>query len=269
MNLIEIITNEMKLRNYSKNTLDSYIRVVREVYIFFGKPLNELKTEDLKKYLLHLHDQGKSSQSISLAANAINFLYTQIYKKSDFEKIRHPKKSKKLPIVLNREEIRLILSQTNNLKHKTILGLSYGSGLRVSEVVNLKVQDIDCVDRTVIIRQGKGKKDRISVLSENLIDSINSMIAGKEKNDYVFISERGGCLTTETVQKIFKNCLQKSGVKKPATFHSLRHSFATHLLENGVDIRYVQELLGHQNIRTTQIYTRLTNPGFKKIKSPF
>ena len=202
MNLVEIITNEMKLRNYSRNTISSYIGAVRGLYNFFKKSPRLLQTEDLKKYLLYLQDQGKSSQSISLVANAINFLYSQIYKRNGFLKFRHPKRSKKLPVVLNREEIKNIFSQTDNLKHKILLSLSYGSGLRVSEAINMRVQDLDLIEKTVTIRQGKGKKDRISVLPESLINDLTMLAAGKSGGDYVFFSERGGHITAEPAQKV-------------------------------------------------------------------
>jgi len=147
--------------------------------------------------------------------------------------------------------------------------MAYGSGLRLSELAQLRVNDLDLDELTIHIKLGKGKKDRISVIPARLKNDLNSIIAVKSPDDYLFVSERGGNLTTRTIQKIFTQALNKSGVKKAATFHSLRHSFATHLLENGIDIRYVQELLGHANIRTTQIYTHVTNPGLKKIKSPY
>ncbi len=148
------------------------------------------------------------------------------------------------------------------------MSLSYGAGLRVSEVVALKVQDMDLAELTIHIKQAKGQKDRISVVPESISDELKNLFVEKANNDFVFVSERGGKLTTRTTQKVFENALRNSGVKKHATFHSLRHSFDTHLLENGTDVRYVQELLGHANIRTTQIYTQVTNPKLKNIKSP-
>src|SRR3989344_1869259 len=160
------------------------------------------------------------------------------------------------------------LESTQNTKHKLLLSLSYGAGLRVSEVIVLKVKDIDFDEMTIHIKNAKGQKDRISVLPEKLIDNLKVLLSEKTSNDFVFASERGGKLTTRTAQKVFERSLKKAEIKKDATFHSLRHSFATHLLENGVDVRYVQELLGHQNIRTTQIYTHVTNPSLKNIKSP-
>lgn len=182
--------------------------------------------------------------------------------------ISSAKKPKSLPTVLSRSEVNRILESTKNAKHRLLLSLAYGAGLRVSEVVSLKVQDLDVEELTVHIKQAKGQKDRISVMPESLTDSLKNLVAGKSGNDFVFASERGGVLTTRTAQKVFENSLASSGVQKDATFHSLRHSFATHLLENGTDVRYVQELLGHSNIRTTQVYTQVTNPKLKNIRSP-
>jgi len=149
-----------------------------------------------------------------------------------------------------------------------MLALAYGAGLRVSEIINLKVEDLQLGELTIHLKNAKGKRDRITVMPEKLKNDIKNLIASKDTDDYVFASERGGKLSERTAQKVFENSLAKSKIKKKATFHSLRHSFATHLLENGVNVRFVQELLGHQNIRTTQLYTKVTNPRLKNIKSP-
>jgi site-specific recombinase XerD len=267
-NLIDIVAQEMSIRNYSRKTIAAYSRIYTELYRKVGRPLRDITEEEIKNYLHGKVQAGLASQSIALAANALNFLYTQIYHRTDFQKIRHPKKTNALPVVLTKAEIERIIAQTNNLKHKTMLGIAYAAGLRVSEVVELRVADIAPEELTVTIRQGKGKKDRLSILSPRLLDDLRTFTAGKDGKRHVFESERGGKLTTATLQKVFQHCLKKSGIKKSATFHSLRHSFATHLLENGVDVRYVQELLGHANIRTTQLYTKVTNPALKNIKSP-
>ena len=174
-----------------------------------------------------------------------------------------------MPVVLSRKEIEGIISKIYNQKHKFVIILGYAAGLRISEVVNLRVKDIDLEELTIHIKNAKGKKDRITIFPKKLISGLRELIFDKKRNDFVFESTRGGKLTTSSLQKILKNALRKSGIKKDATFHSLRHSFATHLLENGTDVRYVQELLGHQNIRTTQLYTQVTNPNLKNIKSPF
>ena len=182
--------------------------------------------------------------------------------------LKFAKRSKKLPIVLSREEIKNIIEAIKNPKHKLIISLAYGAGLRISEVISLKVKDVNLEELTIHLKNAKGKKDRITIFSEKIKTDLRHLIADKNPNNYLFESERGGKLTERTAQKVFENALRKAGIKKDATFHSLRHSFATHLLENGVDVRYVQELLGHQNIRTTQIYTQVTNPKLKNIRSP-
>jgi len=218
--------------------------------------------------LLHCEQKRISPQSRNLYLNAIKFYYRNVVKDLQKIEIQSAKKPKSLPTVLSRSEVAKILESPKNTKHKLLLSLAYGEGLRVSEVIGLKVQDLDFEELTVHIKQAKGQKDRISVMPTSLIDGLKNLIAGKNKNGLVFASERGGILTTRTAQKVFENALRDSGIKKDVTFHSLRHSFATHLLENGTDVRFVQELLGHQNIRTTQIYTHVTNPKLKNIKSP-
>jgi len=203
-----------------------------------------------------------------LYLNSIKFYYYNVIKAPKKIDIKSAKRNKNLPVILNRNEIARLIEVTNNKKHKLILSITYGSGLRVSEVVNLKVKDVDINNLTLHIKKAKGKKDRITVIPEKIKNDLEMMINSRDSNEYVFTSERGGKLTTRTAQKIFTNAMKKAKIKKEATFHSLRHSFATHLLENRVDIRYVQELLGHQNIRTTQRYTQVTNPKLRNIKSP-
>ncbi len=174
----------------------------------------------------------------------------------------------KLPIVLTREEIGEIFSEIKNVKHKLMLGLMYSSGLRVSEIVNVRVNNFDFKNRLLRIVEAKGGKDRTTILSEKIIASFEKYTKDKQGNDYIFESNRGGKMTTRAVQKIFTNALKKSKLKKDASCHCLRHSFATHLLENGTDIRYIQELLGHRRLETTQIYTKVCSNKLKNIKSP-
>jgi len=259
---------ELKIRNYSQKTVKSYLYGLKEYFSFKKASLENLDVENIKEFLLRSEQKGVSAQSRNLFLNAIKFYYRNVVKDSQKVDIRSAKKSKSLPVVLSRKEIEQILLSTQNAKHKLLLSLAYGAGLRVSEVIAVKVKDVDLDEMTIHIKKAKGQKDRISVLPEKLIDNLRNVIAGRSSNDFVFASERGGKLTARTAQKIFENSLKKAGIKKDATFHSLRHSFATHLLENGVDVRYVQELLGHQNIRTTQRYTQVTNPKLKNIKSP-
>lgn len=262
------LKDELRLRNYSQKTIKTYLACV-ENYLKTKKTNLEIVDIDfIKQYLLSKIDKGKSSQTTNQNLQAINFFCWNVLKFRGKIDIHFAKTPSKLPIVLSRDEIQKILSAISNEKHKLMLALAYSAGLRVSEIINLKIKDINLAELIMHIKSAKGNKDRITIFPEKLVVDIRKLISNNNFNDYVFVSERGGKLTERTAQKVFENALQKAGIQKDATFHSLRHSFATHLLENGVDVRYVQELLGHANIRTTQIYTKVTNPMLKNIKSP-
>ncbi len=267
-NILDKTDRILRLRNYSPKTRKSYLLYIRKYIKFSKKAGIKNKQEAIEEFLLDKHKRKQSPQTINLAQSAVKFLYTEVLKDPQKIDLKFAKRNKKLPIVLSREEIKKIIQATGNAKYKLMILLAYACGLRVSEVVNLKVADLDIDELVVHIKGAKGKKDRISVLPKKLQDDLRNIIAGKSSEDYIFSSNRGGKLTTTSLQKMFRKSLKKSKIKKSATFHSLRHSFATHLLENGVDVRYVQELLGHSNIRTTQRYTQVTNPSLKNIKSP-
>lgn len=260
--------NELRLRNYSPKTIKSYLNCLRDYFNFKKINLETIDEENIKEFLLRKKDKNYAPQTINLYLNAIKFFYREVSKNYQKINIKFAKRTKKLPIVLSRQEIKKIIDSVKNLKHKLILSLAYGAGLRVSEAINLRVKDINLDELTIHLKNAKGKKDRITIFPGKIKNDIQNLIAGKNSNDYLFESERGGRLSERTLQKIFGKALKNAKIKKDATFHSLRHSFATHLLENGIDIRYVQELLGHQNIRTTQIYTQVSNPNIKRIKSP-
>jgi site-specific recombinase XerD len=271
MNLQELlgkIKDELRLRNYSPRTVESYLGCLNEYFKVVKVIKCEPEISIIKKYLLEKQDRGQSSQTINLHLQAIKYFYREIMKSKAEVDIKFAKTASKLPVVLSRKEIEKMIDSIKNPKHKLLIALSYGAGLRVSESINLKIKDIDQDEPTIHIKGAKGNKDRISLFSEKLLLQFKEIIAIGSANDYVFESNQGGRLTERTAQKVFENALEKAGIKKEATFHSLRHSFATHLLENGVDVRYVQELLGHANIRTTQIYTKVTNPALRRIKSP-
>lgn len=260
--------SELKIRNYSSATIRSYRHGLKTYLTFKHRDFRNADEASIREFLLMLEQKGASPQTRNLFLNAIKFYYRDVIHTPDRLGIRMARKNQSLPVVLSRGEIAAILDETHNIKHRLLLSLAYGAGLRVSEAVKLKIADLDLGELTIHIKQGKGGKDRISLIPKRLVPDIRNLTAGRMAEDFVFVSERGGNLTTRTAQKIFEHGVHKAGINKPATFHSLRHSFATHLLENGVDIRYVQELLGHQNIRTTQLYTHVTNPGLKRIRSP-
>ncbi|MFH0969648.1 MAG: site-specific tyrosine recombinase/integron integrase [Patescibacteria group bacterium] len=266
--LLEKIEDELKLRNYSQKTIKSYLICLSDYFNFIKIVKKDPDIALIKKYLLDKQARGQAPQTINLYLNAIKYFYREIFKSNVKIGLKFAKTSKKLPTVLSRTEIEKIIKSIENKKHKLLISLSYGAGLRVSETINLKIKDVDLEELTLHIKNSKGSKDRITIFPEKLKTDLAEIMALRDKNDYVFESERSGKLTERTAQKVFENALAKTGIQKDATFHSLRHSFATHLLENGVDIRYVQELLGHANIRTTQLYTKVTNPILKNIKSP-
>lgn len=265
---LQKLEDKLRLRKYSPKTVKSYVACVAEYLQAKQKDFNLIDVDFIKKYLLSKVDKGFSSQTTNQHLQAINFFCWNVLKYQGKIDIRFAKTPSKLPIVLSRDEIQSILLEINNEKHNLMIALAYAGGLRVSEIINLKVKDINLAELTIHIKGAKGNKDRITILPEKLVKNIEKLISNKNSDEYVFASERGGKLTERTAQKVFAQALKKAGIKKEATFHSLRHSFATHLLENGVDVRYVQELLGHANIRTTQIYTKVTNPMLKNIKSP-
>ncbi len=267
-NILDKTERVLRLRNYSPKTRKAYLLYIKEYLIFSKKANIKNKQKAIEEFLLDKHKRSQSPQTVNLALNAVKFFYSEVLKNPQKIDLKFAKRNKKLPVVLSRMEIEKVINATDNAKYRLMISLGYACGLRVSEVVSLKVADLDIDELVVHLKNAKGKKDRISVLPKKLQNDLRNIIAGKKVEDYLFVSNRGGELTTTSLQKMFRKSLAKSGINKPATFHSLRHSFATHLLENGTDVRYVQELLGHANIRTTQIYTQVTNPSLKNIKSP-
>jgi len=271
MNLKELlgkIENELKFRGYSRKTIESYLTCLSGYFKFIKNVKKDPDINLVKKYLLEKQEKGQSGQTINLYLNAIKYFYREICKSSSNIDLKYSKTSSKLPVVLSKGEIEKIINSIKNQKYKLIIALSYGAGFRVSEAINLKIKDINLEELTIHIKGAKGNRDRVTIFPEKIKPELMELIALRNKNDYVFSSERGGKLTERTAQKVFEKARNNARISKDATFHSLRHSFATHLLENGVDVRYVQELLGHRNIRTTQLYTKVTNPALRNIKSP-
>lgn len=267
-NLLEKVNKEFKLGAYSTKTRKSYMLYIQD-YIKFCRKFNiEDKHTAIEKYILSKHEKKLAPQTINLCLNSVKFLYSKVLKDNKKINIKCVKRNKTLPTVLTKQEIKKIISVTTNKKYKLLICLAYACGLRVSEVINLKVKDLNTEELLIYIRKSKGNKDRISVLPEKLKTDLNNIISLKNKDDYIFESSRGGKLCTASAQKMFKASIKKANIEKSASFHSLRHSFATHLLENGTNLRYIQKLLGHNNIRTTQTYTEVSNPTLKNIKSP-
>ncbi|MBS3091056.1 tyrosine-type recombinase/integrase [Candidatus Pacearchaeota archaeon] len=263
MEAIEKLKTELKLRGLSPLTARNYSFFVEKMLKRTNKPVEEITEDDARAYLSELFET-KSKNTIMLAVASLKFFYSQILKK-DIGEIRVPKKEKTLPEVLTKDEVRKLIDGTDNIKSRLIISMLYSGGLRVSELVNLKVDDINLAEYTGWVRKGKGNKDRLFAISQNLAQEIKEYIEGRE-NKYVFSKEKP--LTTRNVQKIIKLTRERAGINKKVTPHTLRHSFATHLLEQGTDIRIIQQMLGHSSLNTTQIYAHVSSDVIKKIKNP-
>jgi integrase/recombinase XerD len=257
------LATELKLKGFSQLTLKNYSFFIDKFLKFSSKKPDELNEEDAKAYLVSLFDT-KSKSTISLAASSINFFFKILGK--NMKKIELPKKDKALPQVLSKDEVRKIIESSETLKSKLMMSLLYSSGLRVSELVNLKKSDLSLSEKMGWVRKGKGKKDRIFSISEGLCTELKMYFDKHPDNLYLFSKDKP--LTTRNIQKIIQKITKKAGIQKRVTPHTLRHSFATHLLEAGTDIRVIQELLGHSSLNTTQMYTHISQEQIKSIKNP-
>lgn len=266
-NTFDTLARELRIRNYSQKTANSYIFYNQELLRFCQKDPREINVEDIKGYLDFLARE-MSSSTVSVAYNALLFYYKQIWHRQFFINLVHPRKEKYLPVVLSKEEARRIINAHSNPKHRCILSILYGTGVRVSELTHIKMRDIDLDRMFLRVYQGKGKKDRMTILPATLRESLLKQQKLKIPDDFLFTNGRGDRLTEATIQKVVAMAAKKAGISKNVSPHTLRHSFATHLLENGTDIRFIQELLGHAKLQTTQIYTHVANNSLKNIKSP-
>jgi site-specific recombinase XerD len=267
---LEEYSRLLRLKNYSLSTINTYTRHF-EVFIehFKGKDISELSKDQVMDFLLIETQKGLSAAYQNQLVNSIKFYYEKVLgRQKEFYNLPRSKKPHKLPTVLSEEEITTLLDQPENLKHKCILFLIYSAGLRISEAVNMKVSDIDSKRNLIVVRGGKGKKDRTTLLSLKLLEMLRHYYKLFKPKEYLFEGETGGQYSVTTIQKVFNKALKTSGIRKKATVHSLRHSFATHLLERGTDLRYIQELLGHESSKTTEIYTHVTKKAMGRIVSP-
>ena len=259
---------ELKISKNSAFTVRNYVFANESLLDFCNKSADEISSDDVKLFMAEkLTD--KSSSSIILFLAAIKFAYSSILGFDPTVSIKRPKKEKRIPTVLSKEEVKKLLGSLSNKKSWLMVSLIYGCGFRVSELVNLKVDDLDFSEGIGHARQAKGRKDRVFNIPNFLVNELKGWVVCQKKvgSVYLFSGPRGS-LSTRNIQKIVHNAAIKAGLKKEVHPHTLRHSFATHLLEDGVDIRMIQELLGHADLSTTQIYTHISNEQLKKIKSP-
>ena len=263
--------NLLVQKRYSDNTIGMYCNYFGDFCKYFiGQDLKKITTAEINKYILNLIElKSISISQQNQRINAIKFFYEKVLaREKQYYELHRPKKEHKLPKVLSKNEIKRIFDVTNNLKHKCILMLIYSAGLRRSELLNLMPNDIDSERMIIHINGSKGKKDRISLLSDNLLQLLRQYYKEYRPKKYLFEGQNGGKYSPTSVANILRKAAQKAGIRKVVTPHMLRHSFATHLLEQGTDLRYIQELLGHDSSKTTEIYTHVSKKAIDKIKNP-
>jgi site-specific recombinase XerD len=262
---------DLELKNYSPKTRSCYLASVRSFALHFHRSPDELGDHEIREYLHYLLTDKKVSQSaMNQSYSALKFFYETTLKR-DWDGFRIPrvKMRKKLPVVLSQQEVQALFSIIRNLKHRAILMTIYSAGLRVSEAVHLKVSDIDSQRMMIRVEQGKGDKDRYTLLAKRTLDILREYWREYRPCDWLFYghsSERP--LSSRTVQVVLDRALHQAGIKKPATVHTLRHSFATHLLEAGTDLYYIQHLLGHKSPKTTAIYLHVSRKDLARVISP-
>lgn len=269
--LREEMKGDLELRGLSPETQKIYLYYVTNFSRYFNRSPYHLGKREIKEYLLYLLREKKASAStVNLCYSALKFLYARTLKRDEImEKISRLRSTKKLPVVLERQEVESLFSVMKNLKHRAILMLIYSSGLRLREASHLKVSDIDSKRMVLRIRQGKGRKDRYTLLSTAALEVLRKYWRQCRPKEWLFegrLSDKP--LSVRSIQRVFKKARTLAGITKPATVHTLRHSFATHLLEQGTDLYRIQLLLGHRSLKTTAIYLHVSRKELVRIVSP-
>ncbi|MBN1891063.1 MAG: tyrosine-type recombinase/integrase [Thermoflexales bacterium] len=262
---------ELTLRRYSPKTHQVYLGHVKRFLTHFGQPAETLTADKIRGYFLQLAQDKVSHSYHNQAISAVRFLYLEVLNLPErIENLPRPvRERKRVPAVLSRNEVTRLFKAVDNLKHRAILLVIYAGGLRVSEAMQLKVGDIDGERHRILVRSGKGGKGRYTIIGDTALEALREYWRVYRPNDWLFPSNRPDePMSPRMVQLVFQQAREKAGLQKHATVHTLRHSFATHLLEDGVDIRYIQELMGHEDVRTTQLYTHVSNVQMGRVRSP-
>lgn len=259
---------EMLRRGLSHRTIRTYAHCVNRFFRYCRKEPRKVTKKDVREYLDRFIDKGTCGNTINVHHNAIKFFFEETLRKSMFIKIRYHKIPKEMPVVLSKREVKLLIDNVHNSKHKLMIKLMYSAGLRVSELVSLKVRDLEFEQGLGWVRKGKGRKDRRFIIAESIKDELGSFVSGFGHDSYIFRGNKGFHLHQRSVQEIVKQACRKSGIRKKVHPHTLRHSFATHLIENGYDVNSVQSLLGHSSAETTMVYVHMASPKMINVKSP-
>jgi integrase/recombinase XerD len=269
---VELLIHEMQFRNYSSRTVKTYSLLLTSIEKAFNRSIDQISAEQFKDFIhKRITTENISVSTINQYISLFKIIQVDILKR-DWQqiKIKRPRCEKKLPVILSLREIEKIINCTNNIKHKAIMMLAYSSGLRRQEVQFIKPKAIDSERMQVHVFQGKGKKDRYTILSAKTLDILRKYFKTERPSFYLFESQmkKGQPLSENTLNNIVKKNAQKAGIKKQISFHTLRHCFATHLLEQGVNLRLIQQFMGHVSLKTTSMYLHLTNIDVSNIISP-
>jgi len=265
------IITKCRRRKYSEKTIKTYLYCIHRFLNWCKKDLRYISKKDVRLFLENLSDKGKAGNTLNVYHMAIKFLFEDVMEKKMWINIKYSKIPKRLPVVLSKEEIKKLFNAIDNEKHLLMAQLMYGSGLRVSELSNLKIRDLDLNKNYGFVRSGKGNKDRIFIVANKLKDKLKNLISEEklEKNNFLFVSNRNKRYNSGTIRSILLKAGKKAHIDKRISPHVLRHSFATQLIRNGYSVLEVQSLLGHKSPETTFIYLHTASPDMIKVRSPF
>ncbi len=268
---LNAMQQKLEIARYSPRTIEAYLNATKHFFLHFpAKHPNDIRTEDIEAYQYHMATVRKVSNShLNQVVNAVRYYYMNVLgdaKRVSF--IERPRKETKLPLVLSKQEVAAVLKAPDNLKHRTMLALAYSAGLRVSEVIALRPDDLLFDQGLIRVRQAKGNKDRTTLLGRSTAALLQRYLAAYRPTDFLFAGQNGGMYSARSLQQVIQAALAKAGIRKPASMHTLRHSFATHLLEQGTDLRYIQALLGHASSKTTEVYTHVSSRYLQGIVNP-
>ncbi len=270
MDAIYLMKREMLRRKYSLRTIKSYSYCLNKFLLYFkDKNPRKLTKRDVKDFIdYNLIDKNRAGSTVNLYFNAIKFLMENILNKRLMYNVKYSKVPKTLPVVLTKEEVKRLINSIENSNHKLMIKLMYSAGLRVSELVSLKVKDLEFSKNYGWVRQGKGRKDRLFIIAKSLNEELQKFTLNKNLEDFVFIGNNRNHISQRTIQEIIRKASKEAKIKKNVHPHTLRHSFATHLIENGYDVASVQSLLGHNSAETTMIYLHTASPKMINVESP-
>ncbi|MCK0180084.1 tyrosine-type recombinase/integrase [Flavobacteriaceae bacterium S0862] len=262
--------DKLELKGYANNTVKTYISCFeRFINYYSNKDIDKLNETDVRDYLKFITQSDWSTSYINQSINSIKFYYEIVLGMPNrFYEIERPRKKKKLPIILSKDEVKQLIEATQNLKHRCVLSLLYSAGLRRSELLNLRIADIDSKRMLIKVNDAKGNKDRYTILSKSALVDLRKYYLQYKPSNYLFEGQKKEKYSATSIIKILASAIYKAGINKHVTPHTLRHSFATHLLENGTDLRYIQLLLGHNSTKTTEIYTHVAKTSFNSIQNP-